>query len=220
MKNIYRQKQNSKQINKLLLLITTLYIIIFLFFSETLVLSLPPPRNPLSHDSDGDGLCDDCETSIFGTNPILKDTDGDGLQDNYEDHDKDGVSNFDELKKCLALKSALESGNISYVQPLIEYWPWVTIVQFDNYTALHLAVKSGSKEKVQLLLEAGADADVNTRSIVGLTALMKAAYLGNSEIVRSLLDAGANINMTDKFGSTALEIAYEGGHIEIVSMLF
>ena len=67
--------------------------------------------NPLSTDSDGDGITDFHEynaTSSYGTNPILADTDGDGLIDGDEvnvyfsnpllvDTDGDGVSDGDEV---------------------------------------------------------------------------------------------------------------------------
>lgn len=47
-------------------------------------------------DSDGDGLPDECETSIYGTDPTLTDSDGDGIPDGSEDSDGDGQSNIEE----------------------------------------------------------------------------------------------------------------------------
>lgn len=40
--------------------------------------------NPLSPDTDGDGLSDFAELRTHGTNPLLKDTDGDGMSDGQE----------------------------------------------------------------------------------------------------------------------------------------
>ncbi|MCK6517338.1 hypothetical protein L6R46_20035, partial [Myxococcota bacterium] len=59
-------------------------------------------------DTDGDGLDDDDETSIYGTDPLNPDTDGDGLDDGEEvlthetdpldaDTDGDGLDDGDEL---------------------------------------------------------------------------------------------------------------------------
>src|SRR5439155_10299358 len=40
--------------------------------------------NPLSPDTDGDGLKDGDEVKIYKTNPLKADTDGDGLNDGFE----------------------------------------------------------------------------------------------------------------------------------------
>ncbi len=43
--------------------------------------------NPLTTDTDGDGLSDYDEIFVYGTNPLLADTDGDGIPDKWEvDH--------------------------------------------------------------------------------------------------------------------------------------
>lgn len=44
----------------------------------------PAATRPSATDTDGDGLSDIDETSIYGTSPVLADTDGDGLSD-YEE---------------------------------------------------------------------------------------------------------------------------------------
>lgn len=51
---------------------------------------------PPLEDTDGDGLADECEESIFGTDPGSTDSDGDGTLDPFEDADGDGVDNLDE----------------------------------------------------------------------------------------------------------------------------
>ena len=63
----------------------------------------------------------------------------------------------------------------------------------DGTTALFVAALRGDLEKVQLLLEAGAD--VNAAKADGATALFVAAENSrNSEVVRLLLEAGADMN--------------------------
>ena len=47
-------------------------------------------------DSDGDGLRDRCEMTIFGTNPNLVDSDGDGTPDGDENHDDGYLTNAQE----------------------------------------------------------------------------------------------------------------------------
>ncbi len=39
------------------------------------------------------------------------------------------------------------------------------------------------------------------------TALMYASYIGNLELVKTLISQGADVNIKDKYGSTALMVA-------------
>ena len=48
---------------------------------------------------------------------------------------------------------------------------------------------------------------------------MGAAVNGDSEIVQALLAKGAKVNEKNKDGKTALRIAEENGHTEIVELL-
>ncbi len=66
--------------------------------------------NPFSDDTDGDGITDSDELSVYNTNPVLSDTDGDRMNDGWEiyynlnpiqndayvDSDNDGLSNIEE----------------------------------------------------------------------------------------------------------------------------
>lgn len=54
------------------------------------------PNNP---DTDGDGLTDLEEISVFGTSPLLADTDGDGVPDGEDDLDGDGLLNREEKER-------------------------------------------------------------------------------------------------------------------------
>ena len=55
--------------------------------------------NPISADTDGDGLTDGVEVNQTQTNPLLVDTDGDSVFDNEEDSDSDGLTNADEVTR-------------------------------------------------------------------------------------------------------------------------
>ena len=48
-------------------------------------------------DTDGDGLSDIAEITVFGTDPLKKDSDDNDKNDNDEDMDNDGISNYDEV---------------------------------------------------------------------------------------------------------------------------
>lgn len=55
--------------------------------------------DPQNEDTDGDGLTDYEEMTVFGTDPTLEDTDGNGTPDGQEDADGDGLTNYDELRQ-------------------------------------------------------------------------------------------------------------------------
>ena len=70
--------------------------------------NMPQPPAPEA-DTDGDGLSDTMESTVYGTNPTKADTDGDGLSDGAEikthntnplkaDTDSDGVTDAAEVK--------------------------------------------------------------------------------------------------------------------------
>ncbi|CAG9816689.1 unnamed protein product [Phaedon cochleariae] len=86
-------------------------------------------------------------------------------------------------------------------------------------TALMLAVSHGRLDMVKLLLEAGAD--INIQDEDGSTALMCSAEHGHIEIVKHLLcQPDCDSTITDVDGSTALKIAMEAGHRHIGVLLY
>lgn len=98
----------------------------------------------------------------------------------------------------------------------------------DGATALMLAAKSASVERVETLLKSGATASVNAKDKRGLPALIYAITgYGQSEIeliktVKALLAAGAHVNEVDETGRTALMHLAEGyrtGMTELVQTL-
>lgn len=62
----------------------------------------------VSFDSDGDGLVDSDETTVFGTNPRVADTDGDGLSDGSEVM---VATNPTDPASCLKLAEIVEAGS-------------------------------------------------------------------------------------------------------------
>ena len=89
--------------------------------------------------------------------------------------------------------------------------------RYSHQTALMLASSRGHGECVRLLLDAGADRNLQNR--FGQTALIRASCEGHVEIVRSLLDARADKNLQNILGGTALMHASGKGHIEVLRLL-
>lgn len=88
----------------------------------------------------------------------------------------------------------------------------------DNHGSyvLHEAVKRPDAcECVDALLEA--HANIERCDDAGWSAIQLAAEAGSLKAIDSLIKAGADVNSTERsFGRTALHIAVEGGHIDVV----
>lgn len=86
-----------------------------------------------------------------------------------------------------------------------------------NTTALFTAVKNNKDEMVKLLLDKGAKPNVILVS--GDTLLIQAATAGSLNIVRLLVEAGVSVNHESNFRHTALTMASEKGHKDVVLFL-
>ena len=90
--------------------------------------------------------------------------------------------------------------------------------------ALIEAVLQGHKDTVKLLLDNGADPNVeggpnSDCSLECTSALIEAAKKGHTDMVTLLLDKGADINVKDSTSSTALMQAALQGHTKVVELL-
>ncbi|KAL3435422.1 ankyrin repeat-containing domain protein [Aspergillus tetrazonus] len=83
--------------------------------------------------------------------------------------------------------------------------------------SLQAAAYSGDLEAVKLLLDRGAD--VNIQAGEHGTALQAAAYQGYQDIVKLLLDHDAEVNILGGYYGTALQAAAYMGHQDIVKLL-
>jgi ankyrin repeat protein len=83
-------------------------------------------------------------------------------------------------------------------------------------TPLLLAAGYGHVHTVRALLGAGAEVNATAS---GITALRIAAAMGNVLMIKDLIAAGARINDRDPQGRTALTLARQGKHQEIVTIL-
>ncbi|KAH8275660.1 hypothetical protein KR026_012220, partial [Drosophila bipectinata] len=86
-------------------------------------------------------------------------------------------------------------------------------------TALMLAVSHGNADMVSVLLEAGAD--VNIQDEDGSTALMCAAEHGQVDVIKHLLlHPDCDSLITDVDNSTAFKIAWQAGHRDVGLLLY
>ena len=93
------------------------------------------------------------------------------------------------------------------------------LVSTDGQTALHLAMlnEANAVEKAKFLLDLGIN--INSRDIMGWSALDKAALDNLIEATKFLISKGAEANHVDRRGMTALQVARERGYEEIVTLL-
>jgi len=83
---------------------------------------------------------------------------------------------------------------------------------------MHLAVKTGNKDAVRLLLSAGANPSLADKR--GLTPLMSACRVCNGfRVARELLRAGADACSADRNGSTAAHYAAREGHEDLLELV-
>lgn len=82
------------------------------------------------------------------------------------------------------------------------------------------AVRQGDLDGVALALERGAQVDARCPGEAGGTALHLAAGLGLADVVAVLMDGGADVSSLTAAGMTALTLAANKGHMEVVRWFF
>ena len=116
-----------------------------------------------------------------------------------------------------ALMSAAGGGHADVVEMLLASGANLEAKsEHSSNTALIIAAHKKHPKIVKILLAAGANP--NAAKDNGWTALMAAAYKDQPEIVQMLLAADANPNAASE-GITALDIAKEKGHAEVIRVL-
>jgi len=124
------------------------------------------------------------------------------------------------ISDMTALMWAARKGHIDIVKLLINKGVDVNAVDKYGVAALKVAVMTGNKDIVELLIKSGAD--VNPKNDFNrYTALHIASIKGYTDIAKLLIESGVNNNIDElnQFGDTALMLAAEYNHIEIVKLL-
>ena len=135
------------------------------------------------------------------------------------------------------LLEAASKGNTSRVKLLLEKGIQVNAVDGKGRTALFRAVEKGHVNTVRVLLEAGADSSIKNNkgrtpwskipqkkdreatAIRSLLHIVAAARQGDLEALRLHLKLGRDADLPAEDGVTALYMASQEGHAEIVLVL-
>ncbi|MBV9743867.1 MAG: ankyrin repeat domain-containing protein [Acidobacteriia bacterium] len=112
---------------------------------------------------------------------------------------------------------AVERGDLTAVQQLIEQHADVNAPQADGATPLHWAVYHSDREMLDLLLRAGANPKVANRE--GATPLWLASINGDTTTITALLKAGADPNEQLPLGRTPLMAAARTGNVDAIKLL-
>ena len=138
------------------------------------------------------------------------------------------LQNFKTITFAFFLILGLTQSGYAALVDMAEYQDWngvessistedINATQPDGMSALFWAVYYEEADIVSLLLDAGADANVQNR--YGLTPLIQSSITGNGEIISMLLDAGADANARTLQGDTALMNAAKAGSVQGVQAL-
>ena len=113
-----------------------------------------------------------------------------------------------------ALYLACQQGHTEVAKLLLEHGAKVDL-QSNGETASFTATFYGHAELLKLLLEKSANVDFTYN---GYSLLMIACAYGLNTVVKVLLDHDADTYLRNNKGQTALEIAKENNHVDIISL--
>ena len=104
------------------------------------------------------------------------------------------------------------------LQTIIDHGADVNAADKNNISPLILACHDGNVDAIDVLVNAGADH--NIQGTQGLSLIHLAVYEGwSKEIFQAIIDHGSDINTIDKDGRTALMLAYRQENVEAISLL-
>lgn len=123
----------------------------------------------------------------------------------------------------LLFKAVLKN-DVKMVQELLTKGISANIGNDINMTPLSLAVRLGRKELSALLLEAGADPNVQSKMKIlikeeGMTPLLWAAEYGDAQTLELMIGKGGDVNKTSLAGDSSLIYASRNGWMDIVELL-
>lgn len=123
------------------------------------------------------------------------------------------------LKSESPLMAAVYEGEFEATKLLVENG---ANLEYENETAekdtaVIWAAGRGSKHILEYLIKKGAK--INYQNEKGQTALMRAVIYSQTDNVKVLLDSKADVNLKDKDGHSALDLAKAAKHEDIVTLL-
>ncbi|MBE9003016.1 ankyrin repeat domain-containing protein, partial [Nostoc sp. LEGE 12447] len=134
---------------------------------------------------------------------------------------------LDEYSQQTPLMCAVSSANagIDMIRLLLEHGANVNAVEQESQnTVLGLAVQSGNLDKIQLILDAGAD--INYQSPDGYDILIHAMHgrdiLRDENLISTLnllISRGAVVNGMSSYGESAIKVAAHIGRFDAVKLL-
>ncbi len=116
-----------------------------------------------------------------------------------------------------ALIYAAGNGRTEIVKLLVREGNWTNRSESFG-RAMAVAIGRRHLEIAKFLIEKGASLNERTKNHK-LTPLMVAASNGYTEVVQALINNGADINAKSALGLTALRLAENQGHVEVVRFL-
>eukprot|EP00435_Cladocopium_sp_Y103_P066594 s32_g28.t2 len=111
---------------------------------------------------------------------------------------------------------AARQGHLDIVRWLVEAGARIEAAAVVGFAPLHGAAEGGRLDIMRFLLDCGATVDPKESP---LSPLYLAALSGHLHIVRLLVESGANYFRTSTNGTSALDVASQQGHVEIVRFL-
>eukprot|EP00210_Caulerpa_lentillifera_P009126 g8700.t1 len=116
------------------------------------------------------------------------------------------------------LEAAIIGGSIALLEKCLNNGAHVDVQNHYGKSALYIAADENLSEAVNMLLDRGADPNLQEKELKW-TALHKAAFHGNIAIVASLIKAKANVDLLTSDGDTPLHIAAWKGHAQVAKLL-
>ena len=87
-----------------------------------------------------------------------------------------------------------------------------------GFTPLNWAAKLGNTEMATVLIEAGAEINVDTED--GAPPLLDACFRGHLDVAKLMHEHGGNVNIAEGIlGHTCMHKAVDGGHLPMVQWL-
>jgi ankyrin repeat protein len=129
----------------------------------------------------------------------------------------DGRVSYSLLFGLTDLLSAIDSGDLAGIGEALKNVDDINAGQGGG-TALMLSAYNGNLDAVRLLLDSGADPNIQ-ESVQNMTALMLAASEGHKDVAEFLLQRRADPNMTNSYGANALMFAASKDSYELAESL-